>query len=71
MTQIAEVLSRFGNVREAALKIGRPASVIQYWRTVGRVPATAQQAVLDAAEAHGVVLAPEDLIAPRSEGKAA
>lgn len=64
MTQIAEVLSRFGNVREAAEKIGRPASVIQYWRTVGRIPATAQQSVLDAAQKHEVAIAPEDLIAP-------
>ena len=64
MTQIAEVLGRFGNVRETAEKIGRPASVIQYWRTVGRVPATAQQSVLDAAKRHGVKLTASELIPP-------
>lgn len=63
MTQIAEVLGRFGNVREAAEKIGRAPSVIQYWRTIGRVPATAQQSVLDAAKRHGVKVAASDLIA--------
>ncbi len=65
MTQIAEVLARFGNVREAADKIGRAPSVIQYWKTAGRIPATAQQAVLDAAERHGVTVAPSDLISAR------
>lgn len=64
MTQIAEVLGRFGNVREAADKIGRAPSVIQYWRTAGRIPATAQTAVLDAAERHGVTISAADLIAP-------
>lgn len=66
MTQIAEVLGRFGNVRETAEKIGRPASVIQYWRTVGRVPATAQQSVLDAAKRHGVKLTASELIPPNA-----
>lgn len=71
MTQIAEVLSRFGNVREAASKIGRPASVIQYWRTVGRIPATAQQSVLDAAKMHKIRVTPDELIAPRPDQSAA
>jgi hypothetical protein len=65
MTQIAEVLARFGNVREAAGKIGRAPSVIQYWRTIGRVPATAQQAVLDAARRHDIAISADDLIAAR------
>ncbi len=64
MTQIAEVLGRFGNVREAAEKIGRAPSVIQYWRTIGRIPATAQDAVLDAAKRHNVAVSAADLIAP-------
>lgn len=62
MTQIAEVLARFGNVREAAVKIGRAPSVIQYWRTIGRVPATAQQSVLDAAKRHDITVSADDLI---------
>lgn len=70
MTQIAEVLGRFGNVREAADKIGRAPSVIQYWRTAGRIPANSQQAVLDAAARHGVSVSPSDLIAPAT-GRAA
>lgn len=65
MTQIAEVLSRFGNVREAADKIGRAPSVIQYWRTAGRVPATAQQSVLEAAKRHGISISAGDLIPAR------
>lgn len=64
MTQIAAILAKFGNVREAAAKIGRPPSVIQYWRTTGRVPATAQAAVLDAAKRHGLKISAADLIAP-------
>jgi hypothetical protein len=65
MTQIADVLARFGNVREAADKIGRAPSVIQYWRTIGRVPATAQQSVLDAAKRHGIAVSADDLISDR------
>lgn len=65
MSEIAAVLGRFGNVREAAMKIGRAPSVIQYWRSTGRVPATAQQAVLDAAQRHNVKIKAEDLIAAR------
>jgi len=70
MSHIATILSRFGNVREAALKIGRPPSVIQYWRTQNRVPATAQASVLDAAERHGVKISAADLI-PLDEKRAA
>lgn len=62
MSHIASILSRFGNVREAALKIGRPPSVIQYWRAQNRVPATAQAAVLAAADRHGVNITAADLI---------
>lgn len=70
MTQIAEVLGRFGNVREAADKIGRAPSVIQYWRTAGRIPATAQQSVLDAAAKFDVAVSAAELIAtsPRRRG---
>lgn len=62
MSHIASILARFGNVREAASKIGRPPSVIQYWRTQNRIPATAQAAVLAAAEKHGVAITAADLI---------
>ena len=62
MTQIATVLARFGNVREAAEKIGRPPSVIQYWRTTNRIPATAMASVLAAAERHGVEISAAELI---------
>jgi hypothetical protein len=65
MTQIAAVLDKFGNVREAALKIGRAPSVIQYWRTTGRVPAQAQASVLAAAKRHGIKVTADDLIAPQ------
>ncbi|MBD3762615.1 carph-isopro domain-containing protein [Rhizorhabdus sp.] len=62
MTQIASVLSRFGNVRETAEKIGRAPSVIQYWRSTGRIPAQAQNSVLEAARRHGIKLRPAELI---------
>ncbi len=62
MTQIANVLSRFGSVREAAQKIGRAPSVIQYWKAIDRVPANAQNAVLEAAQRHDVIIEPADLI---------
>lgn len=62
MAQIATVLARFGNVREAAEKIGRPPSVIQYWRSTNRIPATAMPQVLAAAKSHGVALDPAELI---------
>lgn len=62
MTQIASILDRFGNVREAAEKIGRAPSVIQYWRTTGRIPATAQASVLDAAQKYGVGIDARDII---------
>jgi hypothetical protein len=64
MTQIASILARFGNVREAAEKIGRPHSVIQYWRSQNRIPAKSQAAVLDAAKRNGVVITAADLIPP-------
>lgn len=70
MSHIASVLSRFGNVRQAAAKIGRPPSVIQYWRTQNRIPATAQAAVLDAANRHGVLIAAADLIPPATQAAA-
>ena len=63
MSHIASVLGRFGNVREAAAKIGRPPSVIQYWRSQNRVPATAQASVLAAADRHGILVTAADLIA--------
>ena len=62
MSHIAIILARFGNVREAARKIERPPSVIQYWRTQNRIPATSQAAVLAAAERHGVDISAADLI---------
>lgn len=62
MDQIANVLARFGNVREAAEKIGRPPSVIQYWRATNRIPATAMRQVLEAAERHGIEIDPAELI---------
>lgn len=62
MSQIATVLSRFGTVREAAEKIGRPPSVIQYWRSTGRIPATAMQTVLAASRLHGIKVDPAELI---------
>lgn len=62
MDQIATVLARFGSIREAADKIGRPPSVIQYWRTTNRVPATSLALVLAAAEKHGVAIDPIELI---------
>lgn len=62
MNQIADVLARFGSVRIASEKIGRPPSVIQYWRAKNRVPATSQRAVLDAALKHGIDVKPEELI---------
>lgn len=62
MAQISSVLARFGNVREAAEKIGRPPSVIQYWRTANRIPATAMAQVLAAAERHGIELHASELI---------
>ena len=62
MSQIATVLSRFGTVREAAEKIGRPPSVIQYWRSTGRIPATAMQQVLAASRQYGVKVDPAELI---------
>lgn len=62
MTQIAEVLSRFGTVREAAEKIGRAPSVIQYWRTSGSIPPKSMRSVLDAARRHGVKISPVELI---------
>lgn len=62
MQQIAQVLARFGSVREAAQKIGRPPSVIQYWKTANRVPAGAQNEVLEAADRHGISVVAADLI---------
>ncbi|WP_054726220.1 carph-isopro domain-containing protein [Sphingopyxis macrogoltabida] len=67
MTHIASVLARFGNVREAATKIGRPPSVIQYWRTTGRIPATAMGQVLDAARRHEIAVDPAELIPGASD----
>jgi hypothetical protein len=62
MTQIAEVLSRFGTVRQAAEKIGRAPSVIQYWRTSGSIPSKNMSGVLDAARRHGIKVSASDLI---------
>jgi hypothetical protein len=62
MNQISAVLARFGNVREAADKIGRAPSVIQYWRSTGRIPATAQASVLEAGRQHGVAIEPFEVI---------
>jgi len=62
MAQIAQVLARFGNVREAAEKIGRPPSVIQYWRTTNRIPATSMSQVLAAAQRHGITVEAAELI---------
>lgn len=67
MTQIATVLARFGNVREAADKIGRPPSVIQYWRSTNRIPATSLAAVLSAAAAHGIAVTADELITSADE----
>jgi hypothetical protein len=64
MSQIACVLARFGNVRQAAAAIGRSPSVIQYWRKTGRIPAQAQASVLDAAQQQGVSISAADLISP-------
>ncbi|WP_380925424.1 carph-isopro domain-containing protein [Sphingomonas leidyi] len=62
MTQIENVLARFGSVRETADKLGRAPSVIQYWRKVGRIPANAQRSVLDAAERHNIAVTADELI---------
>jgi hypothetical protein len=65
MPQISSVLARFGNVREAAAKIGRAPSVIQYWRENNRIPAHAMSSVLQAAERHGIEVSASDLIPDR------
>lgn len=63
MGQIKAALDKFGTVRKAAEAIGRPPSVIQYWKNVERIPATAQADVLRAAAELGLGISALDLIA--------
>lgn len=64
------VINAIGGVRATARVIGRSSSTVSRWRkprseggTGGRVPSSAQGKLLEYAQAHGLALTAEQLIA--------
>lgn len=69
-TPAAKVIKAFGGVRATARRLNRNSSTISRWQvprskggTGGRIPASLQGEILALAEADGLSLSAEDLIA--------
>jgi hypothetical protein len=56
----------FGGIRPLARAVKRDPAAIMRWRRHGRIPATSHIDLLQAAQAAGIVLTPEDVIYGRA-----
>lgn len=60
MSYATRIVEKLGGTRKAAALLGIPPSTVQSWKDAGLIPAKHQQAVLAAARAGGIDLAPAD-----------
>lgn len=64
MSENLNLFDMFGGISKMASELKEAVSTVSSWKIVGRVPATKQPAVLDAAERLGLPITAEHLVFP-------
>lgn len=64
METAANLFDLFGGITKLAGELAEPISTVSSWKIVGRIPATKQPRVLEAAERLGLPITVENLVFP-------